>query len=794
MKEDASPYLGFIKTISFALKQFRLYSENHPIARLALQNLNLEMEKFFASHHKISLGSMRKLLVANGQIVSEKEPAAQDLAKDFDKLQIEGLIFERGLGLQEMVSFLNLIAKKNKDIEAKGGFKAFFQPDLHPHIKLTSGKYELVEDGQKVTDSDATSEASAAPPASAAAPTLTSTSVPASTPAPEILPPGTVAVPKHIAGIAEIIQRLRFENSTLPQGQNASPVEIDYEKVVVQLEKNPQEMAQLAIEETKDPVLLESVIRKVVNFLTNGLMSFLVSEGKDITKALDKLAKELEKSMGKAGEGAEFDDLKKKIPQIFEEAADDLRIQMMVRTYREHPEDFKMLQKLGEKILKDEKIRRRLSPELREGLVQAGLSMDNLDAILDKVEEKQLKKKNRVTIDAEELKELRKKAERFDVELSSRVKNAVQKVEREKKKILDEKERVDTVIRNLAEGLLVVDKNGKVVLMNPAAEKLLGINQSDKLGKPISDGLKEEHVVAMTSGNLKDSDDQVSKRVEVVSLNDENKRVLQASTAVIENEDGQTVGMVSVLSDVTRQKEVEEMKNKFVSNVSHELRTPLVAIQKSLGLILDKELGEINPEQQKFLNIANRNIQRLSRLINDILDVSKLEVGKMSLNIEQINPVEIAKHVLATVETWAKDKKINLKVDFPEAPVMIDADPDRLTQIMTNLVGNAMKFTPESGTISIEAKIGVKDPKLGPGDCIEIGVRDTGIGIEPQDQAKIFEKFEQVSLAQPAGVSSTGLGLTIAKEIVELHKGKIWVESEIGKGSRFVFRFPMKLK
>ncbi len=243
--------------------------------------------------------------------------------------------------------------------------------------------------------------------------------------------------------------------------------------------------------------------------------------------------------------------------------------------------------------------------------------------------------------------------------------------------------------------------------------------------------------------------------------------------------------MVSVLSDVTRQKELEELKTKFVSNVSHELRTPLVAIQKSLDLIIQKELGEVNPDQQKFLDIAHRNISRLSRLINDLLDISKIEAGGMSLKPKRFKTQELVAHVTGTLETWAKNKKIRFLTRYSDPALEVEADFDRLTQVLTNLMGNAIKFTPDNGDITIEVL--VKS-----GEMVEIAVCDTGIGIAPEDQAKIFNKFVQVSLSQPQGVSSTGLGLTIAKEIVEMHSGKIWVESEAGKGSRFIFSIPIR--
>lgn len=775
MKETL-PFIGMVKAITFAVKQFRLYSQNHPITQQALTALTAEIEKFFQTVPRVNFGSMRKLLVVNGAIVSEKESSAHELAKEFDRLGIEALTLEKGVNTPEMASFLSLMATPTKALEQKGGFRKVYEMNPLPHIKLVSGRYELVGEGEAVLQKEDGAEKEKkegeTPPAPSSGP---------------VLPPGTVAVP---VGIAEVIKRLQLDK--LPAGAEAALPVVDCEKIVTQIEKSPREVVDMTLESAKTPPAIESTIRRLVKYLTEGLAVYLAEQGKDITKAMEKLAKEFEKSISSVLEGKDYDELKKKIPDIFQEAEDEIRVRMMVNMQKAHPGDMKLIQKMAEKLFKDDEVRARLGKSLQNELGDAGLSAEQCQAILGKVQEKEAKKKARVTIDAEELEDLRDKASRFD-KVEGKYKEKLNTVEKEKKKISDEKERVESVIHNLAEGVMVVDKAGKVLLMNPAAEKLLGVKQSDKVGKPVTEDIGEGQLVSLTTGKLKDSD-EAEKKVEVISLNDETRRVLQASTAVIENEDGQTVGMVSVLSDVTKQKQLAELKDKFVSNVSHELRTPLVAIEKSLALIMEKELGDVNPEQQKFLDIARRNIGRLSRLINDLLDVSKLEAGKMNLQPEIVVIREIAGHVMGTLQTWAKDKKVNLALKFTDEKMSIEVDPDRLTQILTNLASNALKFTPEEGTVTIEAKDGIKDPKIPGGDCVEIGVRDTGIGIAPEDQARIFQKFEQVSLAQPQGVSSTGLGLTIVKEIVELHGGRIWVESQPGKGSVFLFRLPVKFQ
>lgn len=788
MTDDLKSYANIVKGIAFTLNQFRLYSLTHPIARESIKKLMEELQRFFMTHEKITFGTMKNSLVVGGKVYDEKDPSAMDLARAFHRVGIEAVHFEKGIDQSEISSFLILIGMRPKDLEAKGGFKIAFEMAQFPHIKLSTGKFKLVEEGQVVSESEVQNIQE-----------QLSQLIPqdSKTPKEEEKKTQTAETPKTFTSMADIIQKIKEEQTEGKTGKQ-TPV-LDCEKIVIQLEKNPQDIASLALQQSKDPTHLEGIIRNIVNYLVDGLLSFLVEQGKDLSKALERLAKELEKSVNKALKEEDADKLKKKIPEIFEESIDELRIQMIIKTHQKNPEDPKAVEKVIKKVFKDKEVRDRLMPALKQELVDSGFQSERFDNILDSMEEKAARKKRTVSVDVEEFEELRKKAELFDQSgggtgVGGGLEKEVQTLKKERKKLLDEKERVDTVIRNLGEGLLVVDKEGKVVLMNPAAERLLGVKQNEKLGKKVTEDLKDEHLVAMTkSNNLRDGQDGAAKNVEIVSLNDETKRVLQASTAVIENEDGETVGMVSVLSDVTKQREVERLKNQFVSNVSHELRTPLVAIQKSLGLILDKEVGEITPDQEKFLSIAHRNIDRLSRLINDLLDVAKLEEGRIVLHPKPVPMQELVLHVAGTVETWIKDKQIKLQTQFPSSSVIIEADPDRLTQVVTNLVGNAIKFTPQGHSIILDIQE-ISDPLISPDKCIEVGVRDTGIGIAPEDQHRIFDKFEQVSLAQPAGVSSTGLGLTIVKEIVELHSGRVLLESQVGEGSRFAFRLPKKFK
>jgi two-component system, OmpR family, sensor histidine kinase VicK len=346
----------------------------------------------------------------------------------------------------------------------------------------------------------------------------------------------------------------------------------------------------------------------------------------------------------------------------------------------------------------------------------------------------------------------------------------------------EEKKQTEDVVHSMAEGVIMVNKKGEIMLMNPAAEKLLGVKKEDRIGQSILNDLKEEQLVSMVQ---QPADGAKSREIVVQSQNDQVKKVLLASNAVIESEDGKTVGFVSVLSDVTKQKELEALKNEFLANVSHDLRTPLTCIRGSLQLLGDAGGHPLAPSQEKNLATAMKNIDRLSRLINDLLDLSKLEAKKYTIKPVLFRADDLVLSLVNEFGAWSKTKGITVQLDL-EKPLEVEADQDRIGQVLSNLIGNALKFTSSGGTVTVVGK------HIPDAQKIELGVRDTGPGIAEKDFKSLFEKFSRIESQAMQGVSGTGLGLTIAKEIVELHGGRIWVESEEGKGSYFVFELPVK--
>jgi PAS domain S-box-containing protein len=389
-------------------------------------------------------------------------------------------------------------------------------------------------------------------------------------------------------------------------------------------------------------------------------------------------------------------------------------------------------------------------------------------------------------------KELSDKYAKIVDEKSREVSLAQQKFE----KTLQEKKQTEAVVRSVAEGVVVVNDKGEVLLMNPAAERLLDTRKENKIGKPLLENVKEGQLFSLAS----DPGEGGERDIELTSREDETKKILRSSSAVIEDENGKTVGMVTVLSDITKQKELDQLKSDFVSNVSHELRNPLGAIQQSISVILDRTAGPITEHQERFLTNAQRNLRRLGALIDDLLDMAKLDAHKVELHCEPFSIAQIITEVMETVETWAKNKNIQLIKNLPDNLPKILLDPNRTIQVIVNLISNAIKFTPNGGAITVGARLD-NDKRV-----MTVSVADTGVGIAPEDLKKIFNKFQQVGQKtaarapnaggvqgkeKPAEISGTGLGLVIAKQIVQLHGGEIFVESEPGKGTKFTFTLPL---
>lgn len=357
-------------------------------------------------------------------------------------------------------------------------------------------------------------------------------------------------------------------------------------------------------------------------------------------------------------------------------------------------------------------------------------------------------------------------------------------------RITSEKNRlIEVIINSMHDVVFTMDRDLKVGIFNDMAERFSGYSRGEVRDKLCQDIFCQKayykecdfHKV-LTSGKP-----VVDHEREIITKGGKKIQV-SASVAPLFDIEGNITGGVEVLRDITLLKEIDKMKSGFVSNVSHELRTPLTSIKGSVELLLGEAEGPIIEGQRIFLNIIKNNTERLIRLISDLLDLAKIESGKVEMHKRLTDINNLVKEVITSVRPLIEEKDINLENLVVSALPKVMVDEDRIKQVLVNLISNAIKFTPPDGFIGIMGQEKSKE--------IVVSVKDNGIGIDPANFKKIFTKFQSVDVPESVRgqVKGTNLGLSICKNIVEAHGGKIWVESELKQGSIFSFSIPKMTK
>jgi PAS domain S-box-containing protein len=410
---------------------------------------------------------------------------------------------------------------------------------------------------------------------------------------------------------------------------------------------------------------------------------------------------------------------------------------------------------------------------------------------------------------------------RMEKELERHAKRLEELVEDRTKELKESEEKFRRISEASLDAIYTTSLDGEILDMNPAGVSMFGFESLDELKKVNIRSLyvnpndrmrlielsrkgpvrgfetrlrgKDGKIVDVLMNNyaLRDGDGgtvgfqgaltNVTERKELERIKDQ-----VTSSALVEIAKSRELEkmkeqlMASVVADITRQKELEKMKDQFISAVTHELRTPLVSIKGYIDYVVSGELGSLPAEVASSLNVAKRNTDRLISLTNDLLDVQRLQAGRLQLNVEPLNLQQVLAQCVQEIKLLIDQKKQRLNL-VVEENLPVQGDPVRLSQVLVNLLVNASKFTPGEGVITLRAR--VKD------DTIEVQVSDTGIGIREQDLMRVFEPF--AAIEKPSYIEGTGLGLSITKGLVEAHGGKIWAESPgEGKGATFTFLLP----
>ena len=343
-----------------------------------------------------------------------------------------------------------------------------------------------------------------------------------------------------------------------------------------------------------------------------------------------------------------------------------------------------------------------------------------------------------------------------------------------------EKSRITTIIDCMADGVLVTNRDLEVVLCNPALMRLFDV-QPSLSGPSALRGCMEEEGLDKALGHLLDTSCDGSGQLSgEFSRGD---RYIHAVSAPVRDSDGGVIGTVTVFQDVTIFKQLDEMKTNFVQLVSHELRSPLAAIMQLLTVLLDGLAGELTARQKDLLNRSQLKIRGLLDLINDLLDVSKIESNRKSRQHAPLDMSEIIERTAALMKAGAEKQNIALKLEIQAGLPLIHSDAQCMEELISNLLGNAINYSPDGGEIVVSA--GLKE------DFLEVCVSDTGIGIAAEEIPKIFDKFYRVKDPRARHVRGTGLGLAIVKAIVDRNGGSVEVDSKPGLGTTFRVLLPV---
>lgn len=344
-------------------------------------------------------------------------------------------------------------------------------------------------------------------------------------------------------------------------------------------------------------------------------------------------------------------------------------------------------------------------------------------------------------------------------------------------------QQTELLLSSITSILIGVGQDGLVTHWNPIAEKTFGVPASGVMHRPFSQcGVQWD--LAVIQKGIQDCRAKVTPlRLDDVSFQRSNgQRGFLGFTAIPLRQDPEGhIECILYGADISERKRIEELKNEFVSTVSHELRTPLTVIKEGVSQVLEGLLGEINPDQKKFLSMSLEGIERLGRIVDDLLDISKIEAGKLELKRELVDLASLARGVSLAFDFQAKKKGLEIKTHLSNERVEIYVDKDRIIQVFTNLISNALKFTDKG---QIEIAIQDHGPK------VECSISDTGKGIAEADLPKVFGKFQQFDRVVTQGEKGTGLGLAICKGVVGLHGGQIQIVSKMGHGTAMTFTLP----
>ncbi|OWW20998.1 sensor histidine kinase [Noviherbaspirillum denitrificans] len=370
--------------------------------------------------------------------------------------------------------------------------------------------------------------------------------------------------------------------------------------------------------------------------------------------------------------------------------------------------------------------------------------------------------------------------------LEGRVEQRTRELEHALSQVRANEKRIQTIIESAQDAFIAVDLNGRITDWNAAAERMFGWRCDEAIGRTLVELVVPERfrgsfADAMRSFNETGQTGLLGRRLERIVVNRKGDELPVEVTIGLAGS-GDTYFFSAFLHDISERKKVERMKNEFISTVSHELRTPMTSIRASLGMLAGGFAGELPPDTRELIDIAHVSCERLVRLVNDVLDIEKIESGNMEFDMRAQPLLPLVEQAVDAVRGSADQMSVRLEVDCAPGDVLVNADHDRMIQVLVNLLSNAIKFSPSGSAVTVRVEC--------EGGKVRMSVIDRGPGIPAEFRERIFQKFAQADSTDSRQKGGTGLGLSICKSIVEEHGGRIGFESDAGSGTMFVVELP----
>lgn len=395
---------------------------------------------------------------------------------------------------------------------------------------------------------------------------------------------------------------------------------------------------------------------------------------------------------------------------------------------------------------------------------------------------------------------------KFQTKLEDKVKQRTKELEKTKDKLAKtlketkeaksrvegEKNKTSAIISNLVDPIIIIDQHNQISLFNPKAKEILGFNKSH-IGKKVEkkDNYSMENFKEILGKDFKvkkgkDMEPKTPNEEELIVEHQGEELTYKIVTTKVYDNKKKYLGIMKTFSDMTREKRINRLKTEFVSIAAHQLRTPLSAIKWAIKMILDGDTGKVNEDQREILTKGFESNERMIKLVNDMLNVSRIEEGRLQYTFEKTNFKEVYETVVGNVKNKIDEKKIKFNIKKPDKMPSVNMDKEKIRLVMQNLIENAVKYTPVNGTITLKLEKQKNN--------LKISVKDNGVGIPKKAQKKLFTKFFRAENVKKMQTDGTGLGLFIANNIIKKHGGKINCKSEEGKGSEFYFYLPLNNK